>query len=173
MSSKKPRDIFDYFDELFKEMEEEIAEFERRFSRSLTKGDVDLPKEGPYFYGFRVTIGPDGKPKIQEFGNVKKAKGRPILSEDIEPVVDVIERDDEVRVIAEVPGVDKDKIKLTVSGSELHLEARGDERNYSTDVDLPAEVDENSAKASYKNGVLEVVLKKKQKKPTGKEIKIE
>ncbi|PSP74874.1 Hsp20/alpha crystallin family protein [Halobacteriales archaeon QS_1_68_20] len=72
--------------------------------------------------------------------------------------VDVQETDDEVRVVADLPGVDKDDIKLTCDGEVLTISATSDHRDYDERVRLPATVDEHSASATYNNGVLEVVM---------------
>lgn len=166
------RDIFDMFDQMFEDFEKEFEEMERQFMRGFDKGEVK--EYGPYVYGFRVTVGPDGKPKVEEFGNVKKLSGgKPVLSDEREPLVDVIEKDNEVRVIAEMPGVEKDKIKVKLSGSKLQVNAEGQDRKYNKSIDVPPGIDENSIKASYKNGVLEVVMRKKQSESGTKEIKVE
>ncbi|AWR96622.1 Hsp20 family protein [Acidianus sulfidivorans JP7] len=172
MSSKKKRysDIFDYFDDMIREIEEEFENMEKEFFKNAGKGDVKT--FGPYVYGFSVTIGPDGKPVVEEFGNVKRLGNKPIISEEREPLVDVIEKGDEVRVIAEVPGVDKNNIKVKVNGVKLTISAQEGDKKFYKEVELPAEVDENSAKANYKNGVLEIIFKKKETN-TGKEIKVE
>jgi len=86
----KRRDIFSYFDDLIKQIEEEFEEMEREFFKAAEKGQVKT--YGPYVYGFKVTLGPDGKPIVEEFGNVKRLGNRPLLSEEREPLVDVIER---------------------------------------------------------------------------------
>jgi len=170
MPSKKKGDIFDYFDEMIRQMEEEFEELEKEFFKAAGKGEVKT--FGPYVYGFSMTIGPDGKPIIEEFGNVKRLGSKPILSEEREPLVDVIEKGDEVRVVAEVPGVDKNNIKVRLNGKTLILSAQEGDKKYYKEIELPTEVDENSAKATYKNGVLEIVFKK-AKVESGKEIKIE
>ncbi|MCY0882255.1 MAG: Hsp20/alpha crystallin family protein [Acidianus infernus] len=85
------------------------------------------------------------------------------------PFVDVVEKENEIKVIAEMPGVDKKDIKVRVNGNKLIISAKSEDRQYYTEVELPAGVDESSAKAIYKNGVLEVTLQKKE----GKEIKVE
>ncbi len=169
-SKKKTNNIFDYFDDMIRQMEEEFEELEKEFFREAGKGEVKT--FGPYVYGFSMTIGPDGKPIIEEFGNVKRLGSKPVLSEEREPLVDVIEKGDEIRVVAEVPGVDKNNIKVNLNGKTLVLSAQEGDKKYYKEVELPAEVDENSAKATYKNGVLEIVFKKTKTAP-GKEIKIE
>lgn len=85
------------------------------------------------------------------------------------PLVDVVEKENEIKVIAELPGVNKEDIKVRVNGNKLIISAKSEDRQYYTEVELPAEVDEKSAKAVYRNGVLEVTLQKKE----GKEIKVE
>ncbi len=70
------------------------------------------------------------------------------------------EEEEVIKVVAEVPGVEKDDINLNASERKLIISVDTPQRKYYKEVDLPAEVDPKSTKASYKNGVLEVVLKK-------------
>ena len=73
-----------------------------------------------------------------------------------------------------MPGVNKEDIELSASETKLEIKAEGENRKYYEVVDLPDEVDPDSAKARYNNGVLEVVLKKKHpKKESKKKINIE
>ena len=69
--------------------------------------------------------------------------------------VDVHETDDDVRVVADLPGITKDDIDLKCDGEVLTLDASG-AREYHERVRLPAAVDEHSAQASHNNGILEV-----------------
>lgn len=72
--------------------------------------------------------------------------------------VDVQDAGDELRVIADLPGVKKDDIKLECDGTALTITASTDRRQYDERVRLPRRVDPQSASATYKNGVLEVVF---------------
>lgn len=72
--------------------------------------------------------------------------------------VDITESGDELRVVADLPGVATDDIDLTVRGRRLRIRAESDRRSYDERVRLPARVDADSASASYNNGVLEVTL---------------
>ncbi|MBS7656208.1 Hsp20/alpha crystallin family protein, partial [Candidatus Bathyarchaeota archaeon] len=72
-----------------------------------------------------------------------------------------------------VPGVEKEDINLECAEKSLIISVDTQTRKYYKEVELPAEVDPQSAKASYKNGVLEVTLTKKKVKPKGQKIKIE
>ncbi len=139
---------FGEFDEIFKKMVKELDEVFR---------SAELMEGRPVVRGFSIKIGPDGKPEIREFGS------KPSIREETEhrkPLVDIIETDDEIQIIAEMPGVNKEDIDLTASETKLEIKAEGESRKYHEIVDLPDEVDPDSAKARYNNGVLEVILKK-------------
>jgi HSP20 family protein len=71
---------------------------------------------------------------------------------------DVHEGDEEVRVVADLPGVEKDAINLQCDGRTLTVDAAGVDREYHERVRLPRRVDEHSASASYNNGILEVTF---------------
>lgn len=178
-SRRRRRSFFDIFDELIREIEEDFARFMEEDIEELIRRarEGGAKVKGPYFYGVRITIGPDGVPRVEEFGNIKVSRsGRPIIREEIEPMVDVIEHEDEIWVVADMPGVEKDKIKIKVSpdGKKLVIRAENGKKYYK-EVELPSEVDPKSAKATYKNGVLEVKLKKKSpgKEEEGYEVKVE
>lgn len=95
------------------------------------------------------------------------------------PSVDVLDRDNEVVVKAELPGVDKKDLDIsvtsntvTIKGSTSHeeKEEKGDyyrcemsRGEYSRTVALPADVDEAKAKAKFKDGILELTIPKKEK----------
>ncbi|AAB89949.1 archaeal heat shock protein Hsp20 [Archaeoglobus fulgidus] len=160
-------DIFDEFfrfgiDDIFERMMRDIEEIFRK----AESGEIK-----PIVRGFSIRIGPDGKPEIREFGTKPTIKETGI--EERRPLVDVIETDNEIQVIAEMPGVNKDDIELNATETTLEIRAEGENRKYYETVELPAEVDPDSAKARYNNGVLEVILKKKTPKTSGKKIKIE
>ena len=181
------RSFFEDFEEMFREMEEmmrrEFEEISKRTPSELIRErrlpDGSTVREwGPYVYGYSITIGPDGKPRIREFGNIKPSArpGRPRIDirEEREPLVDVMESDGEVKVIAELPGVEKKDIKLHGTETTLTISVDTPQRKYYKEVELPVKVDPKKAKSSYKNGVLEVSLpKKEEEKPKGEPIKIE
>ena len=72
--------------------------------------------------------------------------------------VDVYEEGDVIRLVADLPGVEKDAIDLKCDGETLTISAASDHREYDERVRLPARVDEHSARASFRNGVLEVTF---------------
>ena len=161
---RRRRSIFDrLFEDFFSEIEEFMKEFEREFEELMSRATMvpERPSQ-PIVYGFRITIGPDGRPIIEEFGNVKRMRGRPIISEEREPPVDVFEEDDQVVVIAEIPGVDKEKIDVQATEDTLIIKASNERRKYYKEVELPVKVKPETAKATYRNGVLEVRIEKKE-----------
>ncbi|MBU3965606.1 Hsp20/alpha crystallin family protein [Patescibacteria group bacterium] len=111
-------------------------------------------------YGFTVKTGIGGKrSRVETFGNVKKTKQGPRVMENREPLVDVFDEKNCVLVIAELPGVQEKDIKLHIKGNVLNLETTG-ERKYAKEILLPAKTDFESRKVNFKNGILEVKLKK-------------
>ncbi|MCD6511446.1 MAG: Hsp20/alpha crystallin family protein [Thaumarchaeota archaeon] len=160
-----------YFEDLFKKLGEGIPE--NLIRERVTPSGKRIREIGPVVYGYSITIGPDGKPKIREFGNIKPSGRRIVeISESREPVVDVIDEDETIRVVAEMPGVEKEDIKLQCLDGKLEVKAERGNRKYYKLIELPADVEPTASKATYKNGILEVILKKKAV-AKGKPIKIE
>lgn len=128
---------------------------------------------GPYYYGYTMTVGPDGKPVVKEYGNVKP--GLLPNSDTREPIVDTIvdEKEKVVKLIAEMPGVEKTDVKIVVDNKVVDVSAEHGEKKYHAKVPLKRKVDENSAKASYKNGILQLVFNLVEDKPTGKKVEVE
>jgi HSP20 family protein len=159
-------DIFEDFDEI----EEMMDEMMRRAFETPFRG---AKAYGPYVYGFSMSVGPDGKPVIREFGNVQPSRYGPQIREEREPLVDVMERENEVAIVAELPGVEKNDINLETDENHLKISVDTPERKYHKELTLPTKVDPKSAQASYKNGVLEVRLKKLEVgTPKGERIRI-
>ena len=133
---------------------------------------------GPYIYGYSMTIGPDGKPRISKFGNLQPEnlleKPKPEAKQEREPLTDIIETDEKIRVIVELPGVDKEQIKLSGTEDKLTISVDVPDRKYFKEVELPAKVDTEKATSEYKNGVLDITVSKlKEKKAKRKALKIE
>ncbi len=140
-----------------------------------------------------MTIGPDGKPKVREFGNVRSpnqlglttnnnattarmataAKTTKVTAER-EPLVDVNTNDKEVKVVLELPGVKKEDIKISAYGEAVEVTANNAQRKYHKTIELPKEANTDTAKSTYHNGILEITFSKRENtKPKGREIKIE
>lgn len=75
---------------------------------------------------------------------------------DTDTHIDAFDEGDRLRLVADLPGVDKDDVSLQCDGETLTIEA-GEHRER---VRLPARVDEHSADATFNNGILEVSFEK-------------
>jgi HSP20 family protein len=184
-------DMFRGFEEMRREMERQFEEQFKNFQSTVPKDlvrEYDTPEGGkvrevgPIVYGYSMTIGPDGKPRVREFGNVRSPlRGggggsftKPLISSEREPLADVTTSSTEVKVILEMPGVSKDKIKINAYDNSVEIKSDDPQRKYHEVIDLPPEADIETAKSSYRNGILEITFKKKdQTKPKGKQINIE
>ena len=89
-------------------------------------------------------------------------------------MADITAKDKEIKVILEMPGVNKENIKINAYDTTLEVRSDDPQRKYHEVIDLPPEADVETARSTYKNGILEIVFdKKKESKPKGKDIKIE
>jgi HSP20 family protein len=156
-----PDDIFKQIEEMMNRMFEEIGQgqpMDMDAIRKMVEGSQGI---NPFVFGFSVRMGPDGKPVIQRFGNrppgMEEAPEGPHI---LEPLVDVIEEENELVVVAELPGVEKDQIKVKVRGQSLSIDVDNPQKPYHKVLDLPVKVRKEDAKSSIRNGVLEVRLKK-------------
>lgn len=87
-----------------------------------------------------------------------------------EPLTDIFEEEDAVKIYAEVPGEDKDDIQLNLT--EGKIEVKGE--NFYKTIDLPTRnIDMERASSTYKNGVLQVTIPKKDTTVGKNERKIE
>src|SRR5918911_976646 len=201
---RRTEDWFGGDDSIFAGFDQMRRQIERMFEeQQLEDVQAKAPKElvreyetpeggkvreiGPIVYGYSATIGPDGKPRVAHFGNVKSlgssnssdrewriTPAGPQITAEIEPLVDMITSDKEVKVVVELPGVNKENIKVNSYDTSVEILANTSDRKYRRIVDLPPEADTQVAKCNYKNGILEIVFNKKQEsKPKGKEISIE
>ena len=154
-----PEDMFRTIEEMMQKMMSEMNEGKLFDSETFEEMLRNPEGTSPFVFGFSMNVGPDGKPIIQRFGNPPVDEGAE-PSSTLEPLVDVVEEEDEIIVVAEVPGVEKDEIKVRIKGTSLTIHANNTERPYHKVVELPAKVQKQDAKSAIRNGVLEVRLKK-------------
>jgi HSP20 family protein len=177
---------FPDIDEMMREMEKMMQEAFRNVEQYVPKNlvrerkmeDGSIVREmGPIVYGYSVKIGPDGKPVVRKFGNIDAfpslLRGGMAVKGEREPLVDVIKGDEEIRVVAEVPGVAKEELKVTADENTVTIESLTGEQRYRKRIDLPETVDPKTAKSNYKNGILEVSFKKRSKGSSGVQINID
>jgi HSP20 family protein len=195
MWDKKYPSIFDIFESFTKgfpfERKERFGEdwFKEPFESMIQRFEESMPSEfnelvreektpsgvsrryGPFVYGFSYTAEPGKEPVFREFGNIKPSYRGIEPSEGREPLVDVMSEKDKYKIFAELPGVEKDQVKLDVADDSVQIKTDDEKKFYKMRY-LDSPVDPESAKASYKNGILTLELDKKEKR-IGKEVKID
>jgi len=149
------RGIGDFVDMAYKLAEEGKGEYQRT-------GEItfDTAKKLRGMYGVSMKVGGLGVPEIERFGTIKPAAIKPEMGEVREPLTDVFDEKEQVIVIAELPGVEEKDVKTELTEKTLKISAETKDRKYSKEVELPAAVT-GEPETTYKNGVLEVKLKKK------------
>lgn len=99
--------------------------------------------------------------------------------ERVQPPVDVMESENDFTVLADLPGVSREQIELTVEKSQILLQAKREQSSrgpieYVRRFLMPREIDADQIKASMNQGVLTLVLPKATaKKPRRIEISID
>jgi HSP20 family protein len=169
------RRFFENIDRDFEEAEEMLNRMFRTV-RQVSPSDIATTST-PYYYGYQITVGPDGKPHIREFGNVKPtARGLVEQTGTREPLVDTTlnDKDNTLTITAEMPGVTKQDIKVNVSDDYVSIHAEKGDKKYHTDIPVDVALDDKAAKATYANGILELKIKLKEPlKPKATEVKVE
>ena len=96
--------------------------------------------------------------KVEPFGNIRRDEksGQPVVQEIREPVVDVFEEEDHTLVVAEMPGISAEDIRLDVKDDLLSIYAEKGEKKYRKEVLLPRSYPREKMLISCHNGVLEV-----------------
>jgi HSP20 family protein len=165
---------------IFEEMDREFAEAENMLSRmfrTVREIGSSSTSEYPYYYGYHVTVGPDGRPRIREFGNIgPAAKGVVEQSGVKQPLVDSVlnEKENTLTITAEMPGLNKENVNVNVTDQYVTIHAEKGNKRYHADIPIDVELEDSSAKATYSNGILELKIKlKESSKPKGKAIKID
>ena len=184
----------DWFRDMPKQFDQMRREMERVFQEQFadideTKVPKDLVREyqtpegdkvrevGPLVYGYSMTVGPDGRPKVREFGNIRSPTmgfaNKPLISGETEPLADVTTTDKDVKVVVEMPGIEKKDIKINAHDNTVEVfTINSAPRKYRKTIEVPSEADIETARSTYKNGILEITLNKKAK-PKGKQINVE
>jgi HSP20 family protein len=169
-------DIFDDVDKFYqrftKKMFKEMEEIDEAIRSGKLEGDWDIkPIEEPGVKGFvargRFQLGKDqlGKPQSpQPLKPLKTLKLPEQITDEVrEPLTDVFEEKDNIKLYVELPGAEKDEIQLNVTDGHAEVKAK---KFYRT-IDLPTkDVEAGKAVANYKNGVLEVTIPRKTQPST-------
>jgi HSP20 family protein len=155
---KNLRDMLNEIDKYFEGFEKDVEDAVRSsvFGR-------DRPVR-PFIAGFSFNLGPEGKPSIQIFGDnpVKRDGSRSPISDQL-----VDDKNDVLRLILEMPGVEKQNINIEATEDRAVITAENGEKRYRAELSLKAPVRPDSGKAEYKNGMLEISFSLKDKANKG------
>jgi HSP20 family protein len=142
----------------------ELAKTGEQMSRT---GEIHgAGKEVKGIYGVTVKVGlGDDRPTVEPFGNIRQDResGHTVVQEVREPVVDVFDEEDHVLVVAEMPGVSKEDVHITVEDDLLTFTAERGDKKYRKEVLLPASCAKAKIEVACNNGVVEIKCKKCKK----------
>jgi HSP20 family protein len=155
------RDMRDMLDEVEKYFEDFERDIENTV-RNVFLGTAGQKK--PFIAGFTFNLGPGGKPFVQMFGN-NPARSDGARAPINEQVVD--QKTGVLRIILEMPGVEKQGIKVEATDDTAVVTAEKEDRRYRAELSLKAPVRPDSGKAEYKNGILEISFSLKDKANKG------
>ena len=165
-----------------------MAKEAKNQSRQALKKAETAPALSPFEEMDRLFDNYFSRRWMQPFRSIRPSWDLPATFEGKTPRVDVIDRDNEIIVKAEVPGVDKKDLDISVTDNSVSIkgstrheekEEKGDyyhceisSGSFSRMVRLPADVDAEKARSKFKDGVLELTLPK-MKKATRHTIKVD
>ena len=111
-------------------------------------------------YGFTIKSAIGGAPKVETFGNIIKTPQGPKVNEEREPITDVFDENDEVVIIAEMPGIEESDIIIDLKDDILEISTKSRKKSYRKELLLPITSDNQVIKNKYTNGILEIRIKK-------------
>ena len=144
---------------------EKLGELAEKGKELRESGEFKVDKDGNArgVYGFSVKVG-TGKDdvKVEPFGNLRKDSktGKTVSSDICDPLVDIFEESDHVKVIVELPGINPDQVQLEIHGDILELTASNQARKYHKEILLSAPFKKDKMVFSCRNGILEIRLNK-------------
>jgi len=152
-----------YFDEIFRDTESHFKKLSERMLKEMEEIEKAI-RSGKLQGEWEVK--PIEKPGVKGYvAHGRFQLGEPLtfpkqaIDEVREPLTDVFEDKDHVKLYVELPGVEKDDIQLNVTEGRAEVKAK----NFYKVIDLPAtHVEFEKATANYKNGVLEVTIPRKK-----------
>ncbi|WP_234970437.1 Hsp20/alpha crystallin family protein [Methanohalophilus halophilus] len=163
MAGKKKGNNPSGSDDSFSDITDMIEQMIQRFGVGIEEFSDE-----PFIYGFSITQRANEDPEIREFGNIPSDYNDfeeeidpldgPISIDEKKPLIDVLEMDGEVYVTAEISGMSRDDISVCATDQYLEINASNKHYTYSETLEMPIKVDPNSAKATFHNGVLEVIF---------------
>jgi HSP20 family protein len=174
----------DDFFTAFEEMQEEIDDvfmgindqgLKEQMEEYEIRKDVGIREFSSFVYGYSMTMEYNDKPRIRKIcnegvgnsGNTRKRQGvsnynKQHTTSERESLAEVIIYDKEVKVVLEMPGVSKDHIKIRAYDNSVEISSDHPQTRYGV-INIPQVADIETIIATYKNGILEIIFKKKEK----------
>ena len=175
-------DLITDFEEVKKEFEDAFMDIKAPKEIMIdyeTQEDVGIGEISSFVYGYSMTIELEDKPRVSSRSSKKRKVvseyNEPQITSEREPLAEVNVYDKEVKVVLEMPGVSKEHIKIQAYKNSVEVSSDYPQRKYQV-IDIPRVADIKTIRSTYKNGILEIVLKKKEKlrrNNKGREIRIE
>ncbi len=137
----------------------ELAEKGEQLSRTGEIHGKGKEKDLKGVYGFSVKVGLGGEGvKVEPFGNIHKDEttGKSVVHEVREPIVDIFEEEDYTVVVAEMPGISVEDVRLDVKDDLLTIYAEKGDKKYRKEVLLPRSYPREKMLVSCNNGILEI-----------------
>jgi len=135
----------------------EVAERAEEISKSGEIGGSGKGIKGVYGFSVKVGLGDQGV-KVEPFGTIHQEMGanQSTVVEIREPLVDLFEEDDHVMVVAEMPGVGVEDLRLDLKDDILTLTAEKGDKKYCKEILLPGSFARERMIISCNNGVVEI-----------------
>jgi len=144
------------------ELVEKLGELAEKGESLSRTGEVDFDRKGKSmkgFYGFSVKMGlGDQEMKVEPFGNIRKdeSSGESVIHEVREPMVDIFEEADHTLVVAEMPGISAEDVRLEIADDLLTIQAQSGDKKYQKELLLPRAYSRDQMQVSCNNGILEI-----------------
>jgi two-component system nitrogen regulation response regulator GlnG len=148
-----------------------LAEQAERAGGVVSKtGDFNVGSDkrlkGVYGFSVKSALGEQGGVKIEPFGNIRRdEEGKLVEVQQIrEPMVDLFDESDHVLIIAEVPGIEQEDVRLELQDDILIFVAEKGDSKYRKELLLPASFSSAQMSFTCRNGILEIRLNKDNSK---------
>lgn len=160
---KKPFN-YDGFNDEFEKILRMMEKIMRNRFQEINFKEMDPDKS--FIYGYKINVGSDENPKVQEFRNHPRelSDENQSISDEPEPLTEIIECDNEISITVEIPEVEKKDIDLKPTENNLEIRADTPYQKYHRNIKLPCKVKPKTTKTTYKNGVLDIIIKRKNNK---------
>lgn len=149
------------------EIIEKLGDLAEKGEQLKKSGEFDFtsggkPGRGVFGFSVKTGINESSDVSVEPFGNIRQdpKTGEAIVQEVAEPLVDLIDEDDCLQLLAEMPGVGPDDIKIDLDGDILTIQAEKGSKKYYKEIVLPMTAQPSDMTSSSHNGILEIRIKK-------------